>query len=59
MIFFVTDRINKGEFTVDWCLTNDMTGDFFTKPNQGSLFGRFCDMIMGVLRQPNPEKGNI
>ena len=33
--FFVTDRIMKGEVTVDWCPTYDMTGDFFTKPNQG------------------------
>ena len=55
--FFVTDRIKKGEVTVDWCPTYDMTGDFFTKPNQGSLFRRFRDMIMGVVRQPDPGKG--
>ena len=57
MIFFVTDRIKKGEITVDWCPTYDMTGDLFTKPNQGSLFRQFCDMIMGVVRQPYPGKG--
>ena len=56
--FFVTDRINKGEVTVDWCTTYDMTGDFFTKPNQGSLFRQFHDMIMGVVRQPDPGKGD-
>ena len=55
---FVTDIINKDEVTVDWCPTYEMTGDFFTKPNQGSLFRQFRDMIMGVVRQPDPVKGN-
>ena len=32
--FFVTDRIKKGEVTVDWRPTYDMTEYFFTKPNQ-------------------------
>ena len=54
----MTDRINKGEVTVDWCPTEDMTGDLFTKPNQVSLFRRFRDMIMGVVRQTDPRKGN-
>ena len=36
--FFVTDRINKGEVLVAWCPTDNMTGDLFTKPNQGALF---------------------
>ena len=54
----MTDIIKKGEVTVDWCLTYDMTGYFFTKPNQGSLFRQFRDMIMGVVRQPDSEKGN-
>ena len=52
------DRIKKGEVTVEWCLTYEMTGDFFTKPNQGSLFRRFRDMIMVVVSQPDPGKGN-
>ena len=56
-IFFVTARIKKGEVTVDWCSTYDMTGDFFTKTNQGSLFIRFRDMIMGMVRQPDPGQG--
>ena len=55
--FFVTDRIKKGEVTMNWCSTYDMNEDFF-QPNQGSLFRRFCDMIMGVVRQPYLGKGN-
>ena len=53
----MTDRIKKGEVTVGWCPTYNMAGDFFTKPNQGYLFRRFRDMIMGVVRQPYPGKG--
>ncbi len=45
---FVTDRIRKGELTVEWCPTGDMIGDFRTKPNQGALFKKFRDQIMGV-----------
>ena len=54
---FVTDIIKKGEFTVDWCPTYDMTGYLFTQPNQRSLFSRFRDIIMGAVRQIDPGKG--
>ncbi len=56
--FFVTDRVATGELTLVWCPTDDMIGDFFTKPNQGALFTKFRDMIMGVeeARDPGPGK---
>ena len=54
---FVTDRMKKGKVTVNWCSTYDMTKYFFTKPHQGSLFRRFRDMVMGVVRQPDPVNG--
>ena len=38
--FFVKDRINKGEFTVEYCNTLAMLADYFTKPLQGELFCR-------------------
>ena len=56
--FFVTGRIKKGEVTVNGCPTYDMNGDFFTKPDQGSLFRQLRDMIMDVVRQPDPGKSN-
>ena len=34
-----------------------MPGDFFTKPNQGALFRRFGDLIMGAVAQPDPGPG--
>ena len=53
----MTDRLNKGEVLVAWFLTDDMTGDFFTKPNQGSLLRSFRDLIMGVVAQADPGPG--
>jgi hypothetical protein len=46
--FFVTDRINKGKLSVEWCPTDDMLGDFWTKSTQGKQFTRICDQIMGA-----------
>ena len=46
--FFITDRISKGEVSVAWCPTDDMIGDYMTKPLQGSKFRKFRDLIMGV-----------
>jgi hypothetical protein len=45
--FFVKDRVDKGEFTIEYCPTECMLADFFTKPLQGALFTRFREVIMG------------
>ena len=55
--YFVTDRIRKKDLTVEWCPTGDMIGDYMTKPNQGSLFTKFRDQIMGVIPAKNPGPG--
>jgi len=54
--FFITDRINDKQVAVDWCPTEDMTGDFWTKPLQGSAFTRMRDLIMGAVPQEPPTK---
>jgi hypothetical protein len=46
--YFVTDRIEQKELSVEWCPTGDMIADFMTKPTQGALFTKFRDQIMGV-----------
>jgi hypothetical protein len=46
--FFVTDRIKSKEVSVDYCPTGDMTGDFFTKPLQGSLLKKFRAETMNL-----------
>ena len=55
--FFITDRIKNGELSIKWCPTNDMIGDFMTKPLQGILFRKFRDQIMGVTDTQDPGPG--
>ena len=57
--YFVTDPINKKDLKVEWCPTGDMVGDFMTKPNQGALFTKFRDQIMGVVPAKNPGPGKV
>ena len=47
--FFCTDRIKKGELSVQYCPTLDMIADYFTKPLQGSLFRKLRDLVMGII----------
>ena len=44
--FFITDRIKKNEVRVQYCPTDDMIGDFFTKPLNGAKFRKFRNIIM-------------
>ena len=37
--------MDSGEFTLKWCSSNDMVGDYFTKPLQGDVFVKFRDII--------------
>ena len=53
--FFVTDMIKKGKMSVEWCPTDDMVADFWTKPTQGALFARHRDLVMGV-ESPKKKK---
>lgn len=45
--FFVKDRVDKKEITIDYCPTHEMLADFFTKPLQGGLFYKLRRVIMG------------
>ena len=46
--FFVTDRIQHGEVTTEWCPTLEMITDHMTKLLQGKMFTKFCDLVMGI-----------
>ena len=45
--FFVKDRIDKGELSIEYCPTQLMIADYFTKPLQGKLFRAVRKVIMG------------
>ena len=51
--FFVTDQIDKGNLQIEYCPTNEMVGDFFTKLLQRTKFIRFRNEILG---EDNGEK---
>ncbi|CAJ1929568.1 unnamed protein product [Cylindrotheca closterium] len=45
--YFVTHQVEKGNLVVEYCPTDAMIADFFTKPLQGEKFRQFCDEILG------------
>ena len=45
--FYVTEQVGRKNIHVTHCPTEEMVGDFFTKPLQGSLFLRMRNYIMG------------
>ena len=47
--FFMKDKVDKKEFTVKYCPTEQMVADFYTKPTQGSLFKLLSSVIMGEI----------
>ena len=49
--FFMTEQVAKGKVEIEYCSTDDMIGDFMTKPLQGTKFRRFRDLIMGQPAQ--------
>ena len=56
--FFITDRIANGDLNIEWCPTGEMVGDYMTKPLQGTLFKKFRDIIMGVVKAVTPRKSS-
>ena len=54
--FFITDRVNMKELTIEWCPTKQMVADFMTKPLQGSRFRHLRDYIMGRVHSRKPKK---
>jgi hypothetical protein len=50
--FFVTDRVKNGEMRIEYCPTEEMVADFFTKPLQGSLFRKLRGMILNTPARP-------
>ena len=46
--YFLADRIENGELTVEYCPTDDMIADYLTKPLQGEKFRKFRKQIMNL-----------
>ena len=45
--FFITDQVEKGNAVIEYCPTDMMQGDYYTKPLQGAKFREFRDSVLG------------
>ena len=45
--FFATDQIEKGNLTIQFCPTDEMIADYFTKPLSGTKFHLLRALVMG------------
>ena len=46
--FFLTDQVNQGNLSIEYCPTGKMIGDYMTKPLQGTKFKEHRKAIMGL-----------
>ena len=46
--FMITDRVKQKEITIEYCPTDNMLADYLSKPQQGSLFRRMRNAVMGA-----------
>ena len=46
--FYIMDKVNNGDVTLEYCPTEKMVADYFTKPLQGKRFNEFIKIIMNI-----------
>ena len=46
--YFITDRIKNDELQIEYCPTDNMVAEYFTKPLQGKKFFQFRKTIMNL-----------
>ena len=46
--FYIKDLLEKKEFNVEYCPTEDMQADFLSKPLQGEPFQKMFKWLMGI-----------
>jgi len=56
--YFVTDQVKKGQVKIAYCPAENMLGDFFTKPLQGSMFKNMRKIILNMPDDVNTNTGH-
>ena len=46
--YCINDRWKNGDFKIEYCSTDEMLANYFTKPLQGKKFVKFRNMILGM-----------
>ena len=54
---FVKDRDDNNNMSIIYCITEQILADFFAKALQGSLFVKFCEVIMVWKQNIYPKNG--
>jgi hypothetical protein len=54
--FFIKDVLRRENISLEYCPTEEMIGDFYTKPLQGALFRKMRSFIMGHSDSLNEER---
>ena len=54
--FFISDRIVTDGLSIEYCPTDNMTGDFFTKPLSGAKFRKFRRQILNLPDEVLPQE---
>ena len=57
--FFVTDRIGAKEINIEYCPTELLIADFFTKPLQGAQFRKLRNAILNIKDGTLSDVGNM
>ena len=52
--YFVKQYLDNGEFTLNYCPTEDMIADILTKPLQGSQFIKLRNILLGYELTTTP-----
>ena len=47
-LFYMTDKINNKELEIQYCPTDEMVADYFTKALQGKKFHHFRKIVMNL-----------
>ena len=56
--FFVQNCVANNEVKIEYCPTGNMLANYFTKPLQGTLVKKFCDLIMNCDDDPCLPNGH-
>ena len=46
--FMIMDQVEQGNVKIEYCPTDEMVGDYMTKPLKGMKFEKFRKIIMGL-----------
>jgi len=56
--FFISDRLIADGLSIECCPTDNMTGDFFTKPSSGSKFCKFRRQMLNLSDDVLPQESD-